>query len=71
MISHEIINLMHKACDKNRISAWHNGYWIIAQNELERFAALIAASEREQCANIADQHSAPLVAAKIRAGGDQ
>lgn len=58
----------------------------IAENNLERFAALVAAHEREECANIADNNryntemltSLPLqsgaarsIAAAIRARGEK
>ena len=42
------------------------GRWILSEQEVIRLAALVAAAEREACASIADQHSAPIVAAKIR-----
>lgn len=35
--------------------------------ELHRLIEIAVAAERERCAGIADQYSAPLVAAKIRA----
>ena len=33
-------------------NAWQDGYWIITQEELERFAALVVAAEREACCSI-------------------
>ena len=30
--------------------------WVIKQEELERFAALVASAERESCAEIADEY---------------
>ena len=46
---------------------------ILPFNELERFAALVAAHEREQCAKVCDEHGfygeAP--ARDIRARGDK
>lgn len=44
--------------------------WFEHSRSISRFAALVAAAEREACAGIADQHSAPLVAGKIRARGE-
>jgi hypothetical protein len=29
------------------VDAWHNGFWTLTQEEIERFAALVAAAERE------------------------
>lgn len=47
MIREDIIRLAREACDKNKVDAWHNGYWTITQKELEHFAALVAAAERK------------------------
>lgn len=46
----EIIRAMRSACDKDKVDAWKNDFWTITQEELERFAALVAAAEREACA---------------------
>jgi hypothetical protein len=43
----DIIKLMQKACDPDKKPAWHNGFWTITQEELERFAALVAAAKLE------------------------
>jgi hypothetical protein len=45
----EIIKLAREACDKDKVDAWANEFWTITQDELERFAALVAAKEREAC----------------------
>jgi hypothetical protein len=50
-------------------------YVVMTWFELERFAALVAAAEREACADICDQHStcegiAQKCAAAIRARGE-
>ena len=50
MTRDDIINLMQQACDPDKKPAWHNDFWTITQEELERFAALVAAAEREACA---------------------
>lgn len=44
----EIIRAMRSACDKDKVDAWINDFWTITQEELERFAALVAAAERER-----------------------
>lgn len=49
----EIIRAMRSACDKYTVDAWINDFWTITQEELERFAALVAAAEREECAKLA------------------
>jgi|GEM_PF-3752734 len=51
MTRDEIINLMQQACDPDKKPAWHNEFWTITQQELERFAALVAASEAERISN--------------------
>ena len=49
-----------------------NGSWIGIEEQLERFAALVAAHEREACAKVCDEHgfygAAP--ARDIRARGN-
>lgn len=49
----EIIKAMRSVCDKDKVDAWKNDFWTITQDELERFAALVAAKEREECAKLA------------------
>lgn len=49
----EIVKAMQSVCDKDKVDAWQNDFWTITQEELERFAALVAAKEREECAKIA------------------
>ena len=49
-----VIRMAREACDKDKVDAWHNGFWTLTQEELERFAqdayAAGAAAEREACA---------------------
>lgn len=52
MTPDEIIKMAKEACDSDKVDAWHNGFWTLTQEELERFAALVAAHEREACANL-------------------
>lgn len=47
MTRNEIIRAMRSVCDKDKVDAWINGFWTITQEELERFAALVSAAERE------------------------
>jgi hypothetical protein len=53
MTRDDIIKLMQQACDPDKKPAWHNGFWTITQlwtitqEELERFAALVAAAKLE------------------------
>ena len=39
----DIIRMAREACDKDKVDAWHNEFWTVTQEELERFAALVAA----------------------------
>jgi len=52
MTRDDIIKMAKEACDSDKVDAWHNGFWTLTQEELERFAALVAAHEREACANL-------------------
>lgn len=56
MTTEEITRIMFESCDKHTSSAWHNDFWTITQEELERFAKAIAAKEREACAEIAESY---------------
>ena len=44
----DIIRMMREACDTDKVDAWHNEFWTVTQEELERFAALVAAAERNR-----------------------
>ena len=37
--------------------AFRNGFWTVTSEELERFAELVRADEREACAKVADEWS--------------
>ena len=52
----EIIAMARESCDKDKVDAWHNGFWTLTQYELERFAALVAAAEREACARLIEEY---------------
>ena len=53
----DIIRMAREACDTDKVDAWHNGFWTLTQEEIERFATLVAAEEREACANLCDKAS--------------
>ena len=44
MTRDEIIKLAREACDPGKVDAWQNGFWVLTQEELERFAAAYAAA---------------------------
>lgn len=50
----QIIRMAREACDADKVDAWYGGFWTLTQEELERFAALVAAAERDACAKLAD-----------------
>lgn len=56
MISREqIIAWARAACDPDTVDPWHNGFWTVTQEELERFAALIEQAAIERCAKVCDE----------------
>jgi hypothetical protein len=55
MTRDDIIRMMQSACDTDKVDAWHNEFWTVTQDELERFAALVAAAEREACAELCEE----------------
>jgi hypothetical protein len=74
MTRDDIIRMMREACDADKVDAWHNDFWTITQEELERFAALVAQAEREACAKVCEESNAfdwPECAAAIRARGKE
>lgn len=54
MTRDEIIRMAREACDADKVDAWYGGFWTLTQEELERFAAIVAAAEREECAKLCD-----------------
>ena len=55
MTRDDIIRMMREACDADKVDAWHNDFWTITQEELERFAALVAQAEREACERVCQE----------------
>ena len=71
----DIIRMMQSVCDTDKVDAWHNEFWTVTQDELERFAALVAAHEREACCKIVyglceSDNSAQRTVEAIRARGE-
>jgi hypothetical protein len=60
MTRDEIIRMMRSVCDKDKVDAWQCDFWTITQEELERFAALVAAAEREACISIVEEYEIPI-----------
>ena len=67
----DIISMAREACDTDKVDAWHNGFWTVTQEELERFAELVAAHERDACATIIQRAGLPSIADAIRARGKE
>jgi hypothetical protein len=70
-----IIRMMRSVCDTDKVDAWHNEFWTVTQDELERFAVLVAAHEREACCKIVyglceSDNSAQRTVEAIRARGE-
>jgi hypothetical protein len=57
----DIIRMAREACDTDKVDAWHNGFWTVTQEELERFAALVAAAEREACAQVCEDKARTVI----------
>lgn len=49
MTRDDIAKTLRAICDPNKIDPWHDGFWAITQDELERFVARVEAAERETC----------------------
>ena len=51
-----IIEMAGKAFETPGVEpAFCNGFWTVTSEELERFAALVRADEREACAKVCDE----------------
>jgi len=71
-----IIEMAGKAFETPGVEpAFRNGFWTVTSEELERFAALVRADEREACLNwcaacATDDGTAQKIDAAIRAMGN-
>lgn len=54
MTRDEIIRIATQASDKDKVHAYHWGYWRLSQEELERFAALVTADKDEKISQLED-----------------
>jgi hypothetical protein len=55
MNKEDIIRMAREACDQAPREDWNSTAWVFGDETLERFAALVAEHEREQCARLCDQ----------------
>ena len=73
MNQEDIIRMAREACDIDKVDAWHNGFWTLTQEELERFFHMAQAARREACAELCEQmgmngYGTLAIAAAIRQG---
>jgi hypothetical protein len=54
MNKEDIIRMAREACDQAPREDWNSTAWVFGDETLERFAALVAAHERESCARLCD-----------------
>lgn len=73
MTTDDILRMAREAGFQDRdgtIRTMHSsGAWVGINEELERFSALVAAAEREECAKVCDERGAYFSAEAIRARG--
>jgi len=50
----DIIRMAREACDQAPREDWNSTAWVFGDETLERFAALVAATEREACAKVCE-----------------
>ena len=72
----DIIRMVREVADKDKVDPYLNEFVVLTPEELERFAALVAAHEREACAKLLDdwkKHNWTFddCAAVIRARGEK
>ena len=54
----QIIRMAREACDQAPREDWNSTAWVFGDETLERFAALVAAHEREACAKACEETTA-------------
>ena len=80
MTRDDINRMEREAADKDKADPHHNGFWVLTQDQLERFAVLVADAQREACAQLCESYDddcgagetwGPRFAALIRARGEE
>ena len=74
MTKDEIIELAREALKQEPREDWNSTAWVFADETLQAFAKLVAAKEREACANICEEeqgYKTAFCALKIRARGQE
>ena len=54
MNQEDIIRMAREVADKDKVDPYLNEFVVLTPEELERFAALAVAAEREACARVCD-----------------
>ena len=55
MTKEDIIRMAREACGQAPREDWNSTAWVFGDETLERFAALVAATEREACAKVCEK----------------
>ena len=55
MTHEKIIRMVREVADKDKVDPYSNGFVVLTPEEMERFATIIAAAEREACAKVAEE----------------
>ena len=50
----DIIRMVREVADKDKVDPYSNGFVVLTPEEMERFATIIVAAEREACAKVCD-----------------
>lgn len=50
----DVQKLANDASDKDKVPAFHNGFWTLTHEELERFAALVLEEAAKVCDELAE-----------------
>lgn len=56
MTREEIIRMVREVADKDKVDPYLNEFVVLTPEELERFAALVAAHERGACAKVVEDY---------------
>ena len=80
MTKEDIIRMVREIADKDKVDPYSNGFVVLTPEEMERFATVIVAAEREACAKACEDIDteyegedvlATWCAAAIRARGEK
>ena len=52
----DIIRMVREVADKDKVDPYSNGFVVLTPEEIERFATIIVAAEREACAKAVENY---------------